>query len=260
MILVVAPHSPRLLADRRAESRDRPGSISPSGVLPNPRALLLRTSLSHSLSLSHFLTRSLSLRSLRPARETELHAYNPSARPSVRPSFLPPYVCPSRRCITRPTKTTMRLLLPPRPAIRRDATTSTYMIKPLSVRFSRVSLSSLSATSRSPSLSPSLAHFRGRKARYAEIARSKSTVESPRNERASSSRVPSDSVANSLLAPCHFSFLLPPTPPSPPSPPPPYDGGFQRDVLVAANSMCDESSMDSSRTVTDTAARRSIAG
>lgn len=226
------------------------------------RAPLLRSALlflTHSFPFSFALSHSFSLTPIPVRRETELHAYNPSAR--VCPSFLPPYVCPSRRCITRPTKTTMRLLLPPRPAIRRDATTSTYMIKPLSVRFSRASLSFV----RVSSLSLSLALLR-QKARYAEIARSKSSVEPSRNERESLLLTPYDSVANSLLAPCHY---LPPTPSLPSSPPPPtpsssssssYDGGFQRDVLAAANSMRDESGTDSSRTVTDTTIRRSIAG
>lgn len=116
----------------------------------------------------------------------------------------------------------MRLLLPPRPAIRRDATTATYMIKsPLSVRLSRTSLSPLSVSPLALSLSLSPSRFRGRKARYAEIARSErrslSLLET--RESLSSSRVPSDSVARTpSLSPCHC--LPPPAPSPPPSSPP----------------------------------------
>jgi len=114
-------------------------------------------------------------------------------------------------------------------------------------------------------LSPARA-FAGRKARYAEIVRSERR---PPNERASSSRVPSDFCrelpSRPPLLPSFFStspssfffFSSPATVTTASSSSSSYggDGGFQRDVLAAANSMHDESS-----TVTDTAGQRSIAG
>lgn len=182
----------------------------------------------------------------------------PSYTRIIRSRVLPSSLCsplPSLHYASS-TKTTMRL--PPRPAIPRclhfhvqhdKAALAVCLSRPLCSR------SSLS-------LSFSLARaFAGRKARYAEIVRSECR---PPNERASFkfplilSRTPL-LLSTTALFLLHFVvvffFFFTTTSSS-------FsfsfscggDGGFQRDVLAAANSMRDESS-----TVTDTTGQRSIA-
>lgn len=135
------------------------------------------------------------------------------------------------------------------------------MIKPLSpsvflVRFVRDPLSLFLLHAR----------FRGQKS----ALRGDRTQRAPSSERerASSSQVPSDSLSRTpLLFSATARFLLRPsssssfffctaaTTTNTTSSSYSGDGGFQRDVLAAANSMRDESG-----TVTDTAGQRSIAG
>jgi len=79
------------------ESRCRAARQTRVHPLCTERGFLTRTlpevlpgrSLSVSLSLSLSLAHNFSLRS-RPAREAELHAYNPFARPSFLPTLAPP--------------------------------------------------------------------------------------------------------------------------------------------------------------------------